>query len=186
MRRCAQALGTLGSPVETLSEDFESFGDYDDIEVDGWMSMIVKGDRYWIAKYFANNDNTIYAGIRFLIQALTKWKPGLLLNLLQYQLQKVLTFRSAMAYWEHETGNDPFELLFSTDFNGTNLSTATWTPLSATLAGETSGSNTWVASGDVNLPVQAGASGVIAFKYRGSDTESTSYRIDDIVVTSAK
>lgn len=183
--RCAQSLGTLGSPVETLNEDFESFDDYDDIVMDGWMSMIVKGDRYWIAKYFANNDNTYMQASGFS-SGLNEMETWVITQPVTIGTQKVLTFRSAMAYWEHETGNDPLELLFSTDFNGTNLSTATWTPLSATLAGETSGSNTWIESGDVNLPVQAGAAGVIAFKYRGSDTESTSYRIDDIVVTSAK
>ena len=71
------------------------------------------------------------------------------------------------------------EVLFSTDYNGTNPLTATWTPLPATLAQKSDADNTFISSGNVSLPVQAGKSGVIAFKYSGSNTESTSYRIDN-------
>lgn len=181
--RCAQVLGTLGSPVETLSEDFESFGDYDNIEVDGWQSMIVKGGRYWIAQEFDGNIYMQASGYNSGVDEMETWvisRPVII------STQKVLSFRSAMAYWEHDPGNHPFELLFSTDYDGTNFGSATWTPLSATLADNTSSNYAWVASGSINLPVQTGASGVIAFKYTGSNSESTSFIIDDVVVSAAK
>lgn len=181
--RCAQALGTLGSPVETLSEDFEGFADYDNIVVDGWQSMIVKGGRYWIAQEFDNNLYMQASGYNSGVDEMETW---VITQPITISAQKVLTFRSAMAYWEHDPGNDPFELLFSTDYNGTNMGSATWTPLSAVLADDNNSNYEWVASGNINLPIQSGASGVIAFKYSGSNSESTSFIIDDVVVSAAK
>lgn len=35
------------------------------------------------------------------------------------------------------------------------------------------------------LPVEAGKSGVVAFRYTGSGSESTTYRIDNIVIKPA-
>jgi hypothetical protein len=181
--RCAQSLGSLGSPVETLNEDFESFSNYNDIEIDGWLSLIVKGDRYWIAKLYEGNTYMQASGYNSGLNEMETWVITQPVNI---GTQKVLTFRSAMYDWKHLGGNKPVELLFSADYDGTNLSSASWTPLSASLADENSAWNAWIESGNVNLPVQTGASGVIAFRYHGSNTESTSYRIDDIVVTSAK
>ena len=181
--RCAQSLGSLGSPVETINEDFESFSNYDDIEIDGWLSLLVKGDRYWIAKLYEGNTYMQASGYNSGLNEMETWVITQPVNI---GTQKVLTFRSAIYDWQHQGGNKPVELLFSTDYDGTNLSSANWTPLSASLADENSAWNAWIESGNVNLPVQAGASGVIAFRYHGSNTESTSYRIDDIVVTSAK
>jgi len=183
--RCSQALGTLGTPVETLSENFESFSNYDDIEVDGWQNMIVSGGRYWIAKVFDNNVYMQASGFNSGVNEMETW---VITRPVTITAQKVLSFRSAKAFWEHNPGNEPFELLFSSDYDGTNLVTATWTPLSATLAEEGTSATDfdWVASGDINLPVQTGMSGVIAFKYVGSDNESTSFIIDDIVVSAAK
>jgi hypothetical protein len=100
-------------------------------------------------------------------------------------VQKILTFQSAQAYWAHGTAK-PLEVFFSTDYNGYNLTSATWTPLSATLATSSDVNYAFVNSGDIYLPVQAGKAGVIAFRYTGSNTLSTSSCIDNIIVTVAK
>ena len=100
--------------------------------------------------------------------------------------QKVLTFQTAKAYWAHTGTNMPMEVLVSTDYTGNNISTATWTPLNAVLAQQSDPDHTFISSGNMNLPVAAGKSAVIAFRYTGSNTESTSYRIDNIAVSAAK
>jgi hypothetical protein len=99
--------------------------------------------------------------------------------------QKILTFQSAQAYWAHGT-DEPLEVFFSTDYNGNNLTTATWIPLSATLAASSDANYDFINSGEVYLPVESGASGVIGFRYTGSNTQSTSSCIDNIVVSGAK
>ncbi len=50
------------------------------------------------------------------------------------------------------------------------------------MAQESDGDHTWVESGEYDLSAFSG-NAAIAFRYIGSDTESTSFRVDDIVVT---
>ncbi len=181
--RCIQGSGTLGTPVATLSEDFESSTSGVDISVDGWQNLVVAGNRLWRANDFSGNT---YAQATAYNSGLDEMETWLITRPVILSTAKVLSFRSAMAYWEHTAGHVPLQVLFSTDYNGSNLFTATWTPLSATLATQTNSNYEWVSSGSIPLPVQNGASGVIAFKYTGSATESTSSIIDDVVVSAAR
>jgi hypothetical protein len=106
----------------------------------------------------------------------------LITNPVHISTPKVLNFQSAKAYWAHTGNHLPLEVLFSADYNGANLTTAVWTSLPAVLAGKSDTDHTFIPSGNVDLPVIAGKSGVIAFRYTGSNTESTTFRIDNIEV----
>ena len=93
---------------------------------------------------------------------------------------KTLSFKTAMAYWAH-TSNNPLEVYVSTDFDGTNFGSATWTQLSPILPTSSSTNYEWVESGSVDLSSYVG-NVAVAFKYKGSDTESTSIQVDDVVI----
>ena len=93
---------------------------------------------------------------------------------------KTLTFKASMAYWTHNSG-DPLEVYISTNYNGDNFESATWTKLSPNLPTSSNDNYEWVESGDVDLSSYSGNI-AIAFKYKGSDTESTSIAIDDVVI----
>ena len=181
--RCPPGGQVLGDPVETLNMDFSAFQNDQDIFQAGWQNFAQSGSRLWRAKVFSGNTYAQATGYGSNDSEIIIWMipPPIILS-----SQKLLTFRTAKAYWAHQGDNFPFDLLFSTDYNGTNIATATWTPLSATLADKNSADNVWVNSGSVTLPDISGGTGVIAFRYRGSGVESTSYRIDNILVTSAK
>jgi hypothetical protein len=181
--RCGYVPQPLGTPVETLSEDFGSFSDNATIYISGWQNLATAGGRLWLAKVFSGNPYAQATGYNSSLTSMVTW---LITRPVIISTQKVLTFQTAKAYWAHTGTNFPMEVLFSTDYDGTNITTATWTPLTAVLAQKTDADHAWINSGDVNLPVMAGQSGVIAFKYTGSDTESTSYRVDNIVVKIAK
>ena len=87
-------------------------------------------------------------------------------------------FESAQAYWVH----DGLSVLISSDFNGSNITTATWTDLDATIAGQYDPDHEWIPSGVVDLSVYSGQV-YIAFKYYGDDpSETTSYRIDNVLL----
>jgi len=181
--RCGLVDQPLGTPVETLSEDFESFGDDDDIYISGWQNIATAGGRTWLAKVFSDNGYAQATGYNSNLDEMVTW---LITNPVNISSQKILTFQTAKAYWAHTGSGFPMEVLCSTDYNGDNISTATWTPLTAVLAQQSDPDHTFISSGDVSLPVEAGKSAVIAFRYTGSNTESTSYRIDNIFVTTAK
>ncbi|HDJ33912.1 MAG TPA: DUF5017 domain-containing protein [Bacteroidetes bacterium] len=181
--RCIQNAQELGTPVETLSEDFESFSDDEDILIDGWQNLMIVGNRLWRNQVYSGNSYAQATGYGSGLEYLEIW---LITRPVTISTQKVLTFQSAQAYWEHEPGNHPLEVLVSADYNGTNFYSATWVPLSGTLADSSTPAHAFVSSGNIDLPVAAGQNAVIAFKYTGSATESTSYRLDNVNITTGK
>ncbi len=93
---------------------------------------------------------------------------------------KKLSFKTAVAFWNH--ADTPFGVYISTDFDGSNFETATWTELTGlNVANASSPNHAWVETGDIDLSAYSG-NAAIAFKYVGSKTETTSYRIDDVKV----
>jgi len=181
--RCPPGGQVLGDPVETLGQNFSSFTNNQDILTPGWQNFAQAGSRVWRAQLFSGNMYAQSTGYLSGDSEIIIWliPPPVILS-----AQKVLTFQTAKAYWAHQGSNLPFDVLFSTNYNGANITTATWAPISATIAGKDDTDHAWISSGNINLPVISGGTGVIAFRYRGSNTESTSYRIDNIVVTAAK
>jgi hypothetical protein len=181
--RCMPGVPDLGPPVETLSQNFSSFANNADIIIPGWQNIAQYGDRNWQAKYFSGNTYAQSTGYGSKLETMVTW---LITQPVNISTQKVLTFQTAKAYWAHTGTHKPFEVFYSTNYTGRNLVTATWLPLNPVLAVKTDVDHTFINSGPVNLPVESGKSCVIAFRYTGSDTESTSYRIDNIVVATGK
>ena len=180
--RCGVVEQPLGDPVEALNLTFTGLTASLDIYITGWQNLAEAGGRIWQAKSYSGNTYAQATAYNSGLSSMITWfiTPPVVIS-----TQKILTFQSAQAYWAHGT-DEPLEVLFSTDYDGNNLTTATWTPLTATLATSSDANYAFVNSGDVYLPVAAGATGVIGFRYTGSNTQSTSSCIDNIVVTGAK
>ena len=181
--RCTPDIPPLGPPVETLSQNFQSFANDADILISGWQNIGQVGGRLWRNKIYLGNG---YAQATAFNSGLTQMVSWLIMQPVIISSQKVLTFQTAKAYWTHTGTNVPFQVLYSTNYTGKNLVSATWLPLTSVIAGKTDADNTFINSGSINLPVLIGKSCVIAFKYTGSGTESTTYRIDNIIVTTVK
>lgn len=164
-------------PVDAIDEKFDGVVDYTDVAISGWTNMLVAGDRSWQGKTFNSDKYTQASGYNSGLADMETW---LITPPVTNISDKVLSFKSAMAFWTH--GADaPMTVLISTDFVGDNFATATWTELSVTMANESSSDNAWITSGEVDLSNYSG-NAAIAFKYKGSDAESTSYRLDDIII----
>jgi hypothetical protein len=86
----------------------------------------------------------------------------------------VLTFENAYNY-----SGDPLKLFVATTYTGGLPATATWTQL--TFAAST-GSFVFVPSGNVSLSGFKSANTRIAFKYTGTNTNGSTWEIDDITV----
>jgi hypothetical protein len=181
--RCTPGIPDLGTPVETLSENFQGFANDADITIAGWQNIAQAGDRMWRNKIYSGNG---YAQATAFNSNLTSMVTWMITRPVAITAQKVLNFQTAKAYWAHTGTNLPFQVLYSTNYTGKNLTTATWVPIAATISGKTDADNTFLNSGNINLPVISGKNCVIAFKYTGSNTESTTYRIDNIAITTAK
>ncbi len=90
-----------------------------------------------------------------------------------------ITFDNSMNY----TG-PALELKVSTDYDGTSDPTTqgTWTTLTYTMS---SGSYTWVASGNIDLTSYISANTYVAFHYTSDATGSATWQIDNVVIDEA-
>jgi len=164
-------------PVDEIVELFDDVVDGADISLEGWTNIAVEGNRRWQGKEYQGNKYAQSTGYNSGLAVLETWliTPPVTMN-----EPKNLTFLSAKAYWAH-SGDDGLTVWASTDFDGTNVGSATWTQLDANVASQSDPDNDWIPSGVVDL--SAFTENVsIGFKYLGSETESTSFRLDDIIV----
>ncbi len=152
--------------------DFEDQEDFEPIALDGWQNIALTGTRLWLGRSFDENSFTEARAFQEDSPEIDTWLISPELDLTQIT---TLEFESATAFWVH----DGLSVLFSSDFDGTNVETATWENLETTLAGQGNPNYNWVDSGAVTLPT--GAKGYVAFRYVGtSATNTTTYRLDNI------
>jgi PKD repeat protein len=91
----------------------------------------------------------------------------------------VLTFRSAFKYGP---GEADIALKVSTDFNGTDVNTATWINLSEQATWST-GDYVFVDSGDIDLSAYEGETLYIAFHYTSDPADSSTWEIANLKVS---
>lgn len=170
--------GSTGNddPLEELSEDFETLGDYDPVALSGWLNVAVEGTRVWQAREFSGNTYAQATAFNDTSPSMETW---LVTPKLDLEKVSTLEFESAMAYYAH----DGLAVYISTDFDGNDVEGANWTELSsAVIAGESDGDHTWVSSGAVDISSFSGT-GYVAFRHIGnSNSGATSYRIDNIEI----
>jgi len=181
--RCTPGIPPIGPPVETLSQDFQSYSNNVDLAIPGWQNIPQYGNRLWRNKIYQGSSygqSTAYGS------NLTRMVTWLICQPVTISNQKILSFQTAKAYWKHTGTNNPVQVLYSTNYTGRNLATADWIPVNAIIAGKSDIDYVFVDSGSIYLPVENGKNCVVAFRYTGSSTESTTYCIDNIVITTAK
>ncbi|MCD4736315.1 MAG: DUF5689 domain-containing protein [Bacteroidales bacterium] len=166
--------GGGGGPVTSINQDFSSQSNGADINLNGWLNTAETGTRLWQGLDLSGNmcaqakslgsggDNTIW-----LIT------PPIDFDAIS---NPVFEFESAQQAWLH----DGLTIWISTDFDGTNVTGATWIEIDCTIAGQFDPWNTWIPSGTINLSSYSGT-GYIGFKYTGSDgAQSTPYMVDNV------
>ncbi len=181
--RCGAGENVL---VETIDEKFDMVEDEVDIAMRGWKNIIVAGTRTWRGKTFTNNSTGVtekYAQATAYKATEDNLECWLITPFITVNSAKTFSFESAKSFWAHADGNNPFEVYYSSNFDGTNIAAAQWTKINATTALSSDANNAWIPSGTIDLPVLPTKNIVIGFKYKGSKTETTTIRIDNIVVT---
>jgi hypothetical protein len=170
--------GGSGGVVTEVHENFDNSVNYTDISIPGWTNTATEGNRRWQGKTYLTDkyaqatayNSTDASNVTYLITPEVQYHSGMTLD-----------FKSAMAYYVH----NGLSVLISTDFDGSNVTSATWITISATLAGSSNSNYEWVSSGTVDLapylPASYTGTFFVAFKYSGTAAlNTTSYCIDEV------
>lgn len=170
------------TPAARVEEDFGIVQNNAEVQLECWLNVFTEGSRRWRGRIADGQSSAEGSVASFDTQGGTAW---LVSPPLTYSAGMALNFSSAVgSTWQH----NGLSVWLSTDINLTNGATVTaapWQAVNATLAGQTSGTGTWVPSGNIDLStfVTEGQPFVIGFKYTGvPTTQATTYRIDNVVV----
>jgi hypothetical protein len=174
--RCGS--GPNCTPVASINEDFITVANNQPVVLDCWTNTFTQGSVAWRGKV-DGSESSAEARKASIDTASTMW---LVTPQITFAAGQQLSFSSARVNWVH----DGLTAWISTDFTG-DVSTATWLPVpGATFAGQSDADNAWVPSGNIALSgvLPSGYSGtfVVAFKYQGDAANSTTYRLDNVVV----
>lgn len=176
--RCGGGGGGL-TPVDEVNQDFSSVTADVDINFQGWSNIAEAGTRKWQGKVFSGNGYAQATAYNSNQTSVVSW---LITPPVKMDVAKKLRFKTAKSFWAHGSAQ-PMQVLVSSNFDGTNISAATWTPINPRLATQTDADNAWIESGDIDLSMFIPEGKIaVAFKYSGSQTLSTSYRVDDVYI----
>ena len=173
--RCG-AIDPNAPGLTSLDEKFDGVSTNTDVDLPGWVNVAVQGNRIWRGASFSGDKFVSATAFSSGLAAMETW---MITPPLDLKTQKTLTFESSSGYWRH----DGLTVWVSTDFNGQNPATATWTQL--TFAHPPSDANAYsdfVPSGNIQLPIFNGKA-YVGFKYTGdATTNTTTWRFDDVKV----
>jgi hypothetical protein len=165
-----------GSGTTDINVDFSGLADNVDISLSGWANIPVKGTRKWRSQVDGANTYAQATAFGDMASEMESW---LITPTITLDVAKKITFESAFGFYVH----DGLTVWISSNFDGTNVTGATWQKLTPTIATSSDPENTFIPSGTIDL---SGFSGNVrvGFKYTGSGPggQTTSWRIDNVKV----
>lgn len=169
-----------------FSEDF-SKGAIDDtvLNLEGWSNIAEVGTAQWKTQIFSSNPYAEFSSFRSGNAVNVGWliSPAISMDVIEGE---ILQFQASQSFVS--SGANSLEVLVATDYNGTNLATANWQPLAATLPTTSSPYFEFIKSGEIDLSSFTGNIN-IAFKVKGSGTNTAldgSYQVDAIRIYTKK
>lgn len=179
--RCTGSNGGGGNPVdtlgvETLNEGFDSSSSNESISLSAWQNIAEKGSRTWQGKTFSGNNYAQASAFQASDEENIMWliTPKIILD-----EDRKFSFETAQAFWRH----DGLSVWLSTDYDGTNLTSANWVSLDARIATQSDAEHDWISSGEIDMAAFKGQEIYIGFRYIGNkDGETSTYRIDNIKI----
>lgn len=159
-------------------EDFEEAKDGTQLDIAGFTNFAETGSLYWKEEVFDKNGYTEFVANAATTNAVTSWliTPPITLS----DKKRTLSFQSAQHHLAQQ-GNK-LEVFISSNYNGTDVASATWLPLKAILPTVYNDWYKFIGSGAIDLSVYSG-NVHIAFKVTiDNGSSGTGYFIDNIKV----
>ncbi len=161
-------------------DEYLNFGD--------WTSFVESGSVHWFEKSTDNNGYLEFTSYQSGELSNIAWAISPKINL-DNSTDEVLTFNTSSEYVTNSANK--IEVYYSNDFDGTNVLSATWTPINAIVATNStnipssdSNGNINIFSGEIDMSTISGEI-YLAFKGTGSGTNTAldgSLRLDNIKI----
>lgn len=162
-----------------LGENFSEGADNTLLEIEGWTNFAETGTVRWTNQTYSGNGYAEFTSFQSGQASNIGWLISPAINLDAQEGEK-LVFQAAQAYVDN-TANT-LEVLISTDFDGENVTTASWQTLNATLPTTASTRFAFINSGTIDLSRITGTAH-IAFRVKGNGTTlDGTYQIDNVRV----
>ncbi len=170
------APATSATTTNTVIIDSVHFTQYN---FGNWTAKNIIGEQVWVIDSIHGVNQGACAKISGFANSVSNinedWFISKAMNFNLYNNEN-LTFMSAYKY----TG-PPLQCLISNNYDGVgNPGDFSWLPLTATWS---SGNWVWTPSGNINISGVSGPAVYVAFKYTSTATESSTWELDDIVIT---
>ncbi|MBN2892014.1 MAG: choice-of-anchor J domain-containing protein [Bacteroidales bacterium] len=147
----------------------------------GWTAVSVTGDQVWTVPSTTYGHNDTYCG------KMTGYDGASFENedwFISPSFNADEATGLSLEFWNAKgyTG-DQLVAYYSNDYNGSDVSGATWTEITGITWHDGVTFWEWTNSGTIDLSSLTGTSVYIAFKYTSNTTESTTWELDDITIS---
>ena len=170
-----------------FAENFETIVANTNINLAGWSNIVQKGSLYWKGSVYSGNGCAEYAISGTKVVSNVGWLISPKIDL-DAHTGEILTFRAAQHHLDVDSPLNALDVFISNNFDGVNISSATWIPLKANLPTQATPWYQFVGSGGIDLSSYKGKVN-IAFRYTGSGKTLTldgAFQIDDVQIYGEK
>lgn len=166
---------------KVLEETFDDVVDNSNFDYSGWVNYAEVGSELWTEQDFSGNGYVEFSGYRTGDDVNIGWLVTPAFDLTG-ATNAFVNFKLAQHHLDDEV-NNTLEVFISSDFDGSNVTTASWEKMNVSIPGEVI---KWYEFQDVGLIDISSYSGTIhiGFKYVGSGTDTSldgAYFVDDIL-----
>jgi len=176
-----------------FSERFQAANNNTNLDFTGWTNFAEQGTWLWKEKTFYSSDPSSNNGFNTNGYAeFSAFNSGASSNIVWLVTPKIdasmhtnprLVFKCAQHHLDVDAPENSLEVLYSTDYDGTNVLSATWTSLDGLNLPKKD--ELWYKFLKSDVAVPSNENLYIAFKFRGSGTNLShdgAYQIDDVFV----
>ena len=169
--------------VSFFLEDFHAVVDKSNLSLPGWANIVQSGTLFWKGTVYSGNGYAEFNISGTKVVSNIAWLISPKIDMDTYT-NEILTFRTAQHHLDVDSPLNSLEVYVSTNFDGLNVKTATWIPVSVILPKQATPWYQFVGSGGVDLSSYKGKIN-IAFKYIGSGKNLAldgAFQVDDVQV----
>lgn len=173
--------------IPFFAEDFQSVKNNVNFALPGWSNVVEKATKLWKSIVYSGNGYAEFNTTSTTAAENIAWLVSPKINLKDYK-KSVLSFRSAQHDLKIDSPLNTLEVYVSANFDGSSITKAKWTKLTAKVPSLSTPARTFISSGGIDLSSYTGNIH-IAFKYIGSGKDKTlngAFMIDDVKIFGEK